>query len=1204
MATDLGRNRSPSTAEYEKRVQGQLTRAEKRIRTLDLTAALLTFAAATLAYAVVAILLDRWLLLPTGVRQAGFVVYLLAAAAYLTAFVLRPLARRINPYFAARQLERTLPDAKNSVVNWLDLREANLPPAIRGAVGQRAAKAVAGADPEKAVSGRWAWIAGAVAVLCAAAFIAALFFLGFRPFMGLLGRTFAPFGAADTNVLPTSTQIRVVKPVDGNAVVPGDRPMDILVRVDGRVPDPRAEDALKLLFRYQPAAAYQQRPLEKADDGGRWGVSLPAVDVQDGFWYKVTGGDAETPEYRVRLTPRVLDFKTVYTFRPYTAKAKETRTERKIEALRGTQVDVTVHTNRDVKDGWLQFEGANGTTITHGEALPGDPQAFTVQLTLDESSQYRICFTSAEGETFTEPQSFPLTAVPDKPPVVTLTQPAEEKPGWIHAVQADGLLPLEGKITDDVGVAEARLNLKVGKDDKDDLAPLQESRSLPAQEYRSRDAFKLPHGGNPTTVDYKDFVDLAKLKLDPGLVLEYWLTAEDACDYPDPNKPNVGESKHYRVRIAPPTNNPQAAAQQRKDAEQGNQANQQKQDQQFKNEDQKRQDDNKQSEQGGQSGSDKNGNPKNDGDKGGEHGNDTNSQSKPGDDDKTGMGEQHPGDNNPQNGNNPGDPNKPNPGGGDKGNKSNPDQGNNAADQKAAQDRLNDAVNKIRQDQEGSGKTDPQDHPAEAKDGGQQPKPQQPADAKDGGGKEGAKDASQPKDGPQNKPGERHDEGTGKDQGNPDAKQQPQGEAKPGGDPKAGPDAKPGASKDGKTEAAPQPGASKDGGKPDDQKQAGGDKPQPGAAGDNTPKAENKEGNPPNPTGGAQPAGQAKDKAPPETKAEPKPGPDASDKNAPKSQGKGDGAKNPMDGPKQASAKGGGDMGDPKDAAQPKADGGSGDKPPPDDKADPKDTAELLKKLQDDLKSNDPDRKQAAEEFIRRYMTQSPDSPTRDAANKALQDAGLEPGDGPAAANKPKDPPDAPPDAPKPPPPGEGKPGPDKDTPQTKDNPPDNPQQGEKKGESKGDGKPPKDDDPMKPKQPETPPATGKSRLGPGEPGPHDGSRSNDPENPPKPEAPLAQPKNLLQLYNFWQRVPKDVLKDVQADPEQRKILEQAATNGKEELPGTQHGGPLNSTVGKTSNPNGQGPTDDPNNGSRAQPPPEYRGPYKDFTKLLSPGGK
>ena len=594
--------------------------------------------------------------------------------------------------------------------------------------------------------------------LSALAFVVVLFTVGFRPFLSFLGRAFAPFGATGANALPTATQIQVVKPADGNAVVTGDRPMDILIRVDGRVPDPKADDALMLQFRYTQSAPYDRRPLE-ADDGGRWGVSLPAVDVKDGFWYKVTGGDAETPEYRVRLTPRVLDFQAVYTFRPYTTRSKETHLERKIEALRGTQVDVTVHTNRDVKDGWLQFDGANDTTVTHGSPLPADPQAFTVRLTLDESSQYRICFTSAEGENFVEPQSFPLIAVPDKPPVVTLTQPAEQKdkPGWGPPLQADGLLQLEGTATDDVGVAEMWLNLRV------DNGP-----TLPKQEYRSRDALKLPHGGNPTTVEYKDFVDLQKFNgvgdplfaIRPGMVLEYWLTAEDACDYPDPAKPNVGESKHYRVQIVEPMDNKQVADQQRAKAANDKQQSDQKQDRENQKQDQQRQAENQKNEQGNQSGNDGNSNPKNGGDKNSDHKNDGASQPKPGDDHQPGMGEDKPNDK-PQDGGKPGDSGKPNPGGADKGNNPNPDQGNKD-EEKNEQQRLKDAVNHIRQGQEGSGKSDPQDHPAEAKDGGQPQKPQPPADAKDGGGKEGTKDvvpaegrpARQARRGPQRRGGE------------------------------------------------------------------------------------------------------------------------------------------------------------------------------------------------------------------------------------------------------------------------------------------------------------------------------------------------------------------------------------------------------------------------------------------------------------------
>ena len=76
-------------------------------------------------------------------------------------------------------------------------------------------------------------------------------------------------------------------------------------------------------------------------------------------------------------------------------------------------------------------------------------------------------------------------------------------------------MQLEGHIKDDIGVAEARLNIKVGKGtDKDDKAPLQEGTvRCPRRSTARATRFKLPNGGNPATVDYKDFVDLAKLQV-------------------------------------------------------------------------------------------------------------------------------------------------------------------------------------------------------------------------------------------------------------------------------------------------------------------------------------------------------------------------------------------------------------------------------------------------------------------------------------------------------------------------------------------------------------------------------------------------------------------------------------------------------------------------------------------------------------------
>jgi hypothetical protein len=76
MATDLGQGKAAAPAKYETFVLTQLARTGQRIHTLDLTAALLVFAAGTLAYAVATALLDRWLDLAPAVRQAACVVYL------------------------------------------------------------------------------------------------------------------------------------------------------------------------------------------------------------------------------------------------------------------------------------------------------------------------------------------------------------------------------------------------------------------------------------------------------------------------------------------------------------------------------------------------------------------------------------------------------------------------------------------------------------------------------------------------------------------------------------------------------------------------------------------------------------------------------------------------------------------------------------------------------------------------------------------------------------------------------------------------------------------------------------------------------------------------------------------------------------------------------------------------------------------------
>src|SRR5260370_4461327 len=139
MATLRDPVKPETVAKYEAFVEEKLTQARGRIRMLDLAAGLLGLLAGTMVFALVMGWVDRWLQFSVAVRQFALAAYGLAALTYLAMFVIWPMVRRLNPYYAARQVEQVLPGAKNSVINWLDLRHETMSSAIRGALSHRPA---------------------------------------------------------------------------------------------------------------------------------------------------------------------------------------------------------------------------------------------------------------------------------------------------------------------------------------------------------------------------------------------------------------------------------------------------------------------------------------------------------------------------------------------------------------------------------------------------------------------------------------------------------------------------------------------------------------------------------------------------------------------------------------------------------------------------------------------------------------------------------------------------------------------------------------------------------------------------------------------------------------------------------------------------------------------------------------------------------
>jgi hypothetical protein len=586
MATDLGHTRAAPTAKYEAFVEQQLTRANRRVRVFDVLSACLGFLLISVSYFLVMLLCDlvaigdRRLELNPLFRQVSFLVYVVAGFGYLAYFLVVPLTRRVNPYYAARRVEQLVPNAKNSVVNWLDLHGENLPAAIRGALGQRAAKDLSRADLERAISGRRAgWLGSLVAIGGVFLFLL-LLKVGGTQFFSIFRRALAPF---EDIGIATRTQLTLTKPEGGDVTVPVNRAVNFGVHVQGRVPDPGKPDSLRLLFRYQQANPYEELPLEK-ESGRDWSTIMPSLQVQNGFWYKIVGGDAETPEHRVTVhsTPMLLGFDVHYKYRQYTGWHDETGRDPNLKALRGTEVTVTAHTNRTVARGQADIEpsaaNANKKSVP-GELIGDDPQAIRFRFALEDEGKYRVSFTAQDGESNTDPMPYNIEVIPDHAPQVKLT-----KPETGAELPANAVLQIEGAASDDIGVQSFVLRMKV-----------RDGVTLQAKPYRGGKDFRLKDGGYPKMLDYKEVVELAKLldeskqpfPLAIGMQLEYWLEAADACDFP---KPNVGESDHHFLTIVDPEKDQPKQKKQQEQAQKEKNEHDQKQDEDLKKENQERQD--------------------------------------------------------------------------------------------------------------------------------------------------------------------------------------------------------------------------------------------------------------------------------------------------------------------------------------------------------------------------------------------------------------------------------------------------------------------------------------------------------------------------------------------------------------------------------------------------------------------------------------
>jgi len=603
-----------------KLVEHELDRARTRIRTIDMLSALAQLAAGMLAYVLIVITVDYWLRMSDLARQILWITAGTGAAAFVLLRIVRPLIQRINPYYAARVIEKATPESKNGIVNWLDLHDQPINPIIREALSRRAVHELDTADMERAIPTKkpvqFALIVGFIVL----GIIVVAWFLPDQA-GSLFKRALFPFQQV---IIPTKTRLEVLSPikepvpeVDLETLPAVDVPVERGQPVEFRV---QAHGVPPAEVFFESQAAGDRAPISKPmrqdrkdDPASPWRVALSSSDIPvDGLMFWFRANDGLTRKFRLvvtsRIPPAVSDLNVVLSYPNYTRRRPTQQGMGPIKAIVGTEVQLEVAADRPVELGDLTIY--EETPLAEGRRVRRNVETFRLvpvptgeenKLILekplglkaglipkheDQKFYYELSLKSRSGLFGTSP-SYPLEVEPDLTPWVEIHKVKDTvlaKDQEDLEVEANAVVPIAGKAGDDVAIGQVGLRLKYHLDGRElyYIGPPPMEKNL-----------QKATGFRPPPVDYLLTLDLTKLtfdapepkdaapnqepaKLRPGTVLELVVEARDTAD----PEAHVGTSRLLKLKLKGEASNQERQEQQKQANQQQQRHDQQKQERQ------------------------------------------------------------------------------------------------------------------------------------------------------------------------------------------------------------------------------------------------------------------------------------------------------------------------------------------------------------------------------------------------------------------------------------------------------------------------------------------------------------------------------------------------------------------------------------------------------------------------------------------------
>ncbi len=360
---------------------------------------------------------------------------------------------RLSVLFVAREIERAVPELKNSLISYVQCRR-DTPAKVRSLLRRRAYPLVRSVDPHllswRGLAVRLSW-----AVVAAVMAFTLYGVLSPKSAIASVARLFAP--AADI-LAPTRTRIVEVEP--GDVTMLRGQPLAVRARIGGLRAKGETPERVALLW---DGLTFSDRTVVLAEGKDDWWVAeLPAV-LESGT-YRVVAGDACSKRYRIDVNPRPAVTAVRCRLSPpaYTGLPVRTIDDGNLDVPARTRIELTAMTSLPAREGYL--ERASGGRIWMKSLASAN--ALSAEFEATRSDSYQILFETNCYDRTPDPQRFSFrTEAPVTYRIVCRADGVPEarilEPANVLRVEPDAILDVAYEAGDDYGLVALALRHKV-----------------------------------------------------------------------------------------------------------------------------------------------------------------------------------------------------------------------------------------------------------------------------------------------------------------------------------------------------------------------------------------------------------------------------------------------------------------------------------------------------------------------------------------------------------------------------------------------------------------------------------------------------------------------------------------------------------------------------------------------------------------------